>query len=221
MNEPGLLTFDRWVFRLRPASGGAGRLLLLLHGWTGDENSMWVFARNLPAGCTVLAPRAPLAARQGGYSWREMTDGSWGFPSVEDLRPAAEALLEFVDGWSASASLDADSFDVIGFSQGAALTYVLALLHPGRVRALAALSGFLPLGSEEYLAGRPLAGKPVFVAHGTLDERIPVDRARSAVRLLQASGAEVTYCEAETGHKVSKDCLNGLEAYFGSIYNPS
>lgn len=177
--EPGLLSFDGWVFRLKPASEGSGRLLLLLHGWTGDENSMWIFARNLPSGYTILAPRAPIAARPGGYSWREMADGSWGFPSLEDLQPAVGALLDFVDRWSGEASLDAGHFDVIGFSQGAALTYALALLHPERVRALAALSGFLPLGSEVLLAGRPLEGKPVFVAHGTLDERIPVERART------------------------------------------
>jgi phospholipase/carboxylesterase len=180
---------------------------------------MWIFTRHLPAGYTVLAPRAPLAARQGGYSWREVPDGSWGFPSVDDLLPAVEALLDFVDGWSGSVSLDARRLDVIGFSQGAALAYALALLHPDRVRALAALSGFLPAGSDACLAGHPLDGKPVFVAHGTLDPRIPVDRARRSVRELQASGAMVTYCEAVTGHKVSKDCLVNMEAFFSSTYN--
>ena len=182
---------------------------------------MWVFARHLPAGYTILAPRAPLAAPQGGYSWREIAEGTWGFPSVDDLKPVVEALFDFVDRWSVSVSLAAANFDVIGFSQGAALAYALALLHPDRVRVLAALSGFLPSGSEAYLAGRPLEGKPVYVVHGTLDERIPIDRARSAVRLLQASGAAVTYCEAEIGHKVSKDCLNGLQDYFASKYNQS
>jgi len=178
---------------------------------------MWVFARRLPAGYAILAPRAPLAASPGGYSWRELPDGSWGFPSVRDFEPACRGLIELVDTWSASTGGNADCFDVIGFSQGAALGIALALLHPQRVRALGVLAGFLPDGAEPLLERRPLAGMPVFVAHGTLDERVPVERARRAVRELEQAGAVVTYCEAETGHKVSKECLNALEASFGSI----
>ncbi len=50
--------------------------------------------------------------------------------SLEDLRPAAECLLTFVKDWSISAEIDAEQFDLMGFSQGAALVYVLAFLRP-------------------------------------------------------------------------------------------
>jgi len=217
VDEPQLLTLDRWIFRQRLSRTTPGRVLLLLHGWTGDENSMWIFARKVPAEYTLLAPRAPLADQNGGYSWREMTDGQWGFPSIEDLQPAADSLLAFMESWQASMSLAPEPFSVMGFSQGAAVAYVLALSHPDRVRRLAVLSGFLPSGAETVLKSRPLAGKPVFVAHGLKDDRIPVERARKSVVLLQASGARVTYCEAEVGHKVSKECVQGMEYFFASI----
>ena len=32
--------------------------------------------------------------------------------------------------------------------------------------------------------------------------------------LLEQAGAQVTYCEADVGHKVSADCLRGLENFF-------
>jgi phospholipase/carboxylesterase len=103
---------------------------------------------------------------------------------------------------------------LIGFSQGAALCYTLALLHPERIRALAALSGFMPGGAEDLLAKRPLAGKPVFVAHGRQDNKIPVEQARRSVALLEGSGAQVTYCESDGGHKISADCLTWLADIF-------
>ena len=209
-----LLTFQGWTFRLRPAAGPAGRLLLLLHGWTGDENSMWLFGRDFPAEFTLLAPRAPHVEPRGGYTWREMTPGTWGLPSLDDFRPAVDGLLAFVDSWAGSAGVDAATFDCMGFSQGAALTYALAALHPGRLGRLAALAGFLPDGAEQFLGPRSLAGKPVYVAHGTRDEMIPVERARRAAALLGEAGAQVTYCEAETGHKVSPDCFRGLREFF-------
>ena len=38
--------------------------------------------------------------------------------------------------------------------------------------------------------------------------------ARASMTLLEQAGAVVTYCEADVGHKVSADCLRGLETFF-------
>jgi phospholipase/carboxylesterase len=209
-----LLTFENWTLRLRAGTENPAPLLLLLHGWTGDENSMGLFVHSLPARYTILAPRAPFTAPEGGYTWREIGTGSWGFPSLEELKPAAEALVALVDALPDLVDVDRTRFDLIGFSQGAALSYVLALNHPDRVRTIAALSGFLPEGAERLLQGRLLEGKKIFVAHGTTDKMVPVERARQAAKMLEGSGVRVSYCESDAGHKVSKDCLKGLEAYF-------
>ena len=212
--ETRLDSYGQWIFRLRPARREPGHLVLLLHGWTGDEDSMWILARNLPDRHIALAPRAPFSAPEGGFSWRDIQPGSWGFPSLEDLRPAAEALLEFVDGWSASAGVDAGRMDLLGFSQGAAMCCVLACLFPDRVRALAALSGFVPDGVEAAFSPAALAGKPVFIAHGRQDDMVPPERARRSAALLRAAGAQVSYCESDGGHKVSRECLRAMEAFF-------
>lgn len=207
-----LHTFDGWTFRLRPALDEPARLFLLLHGWKGDETSMWVFASLLPDCYTALAPRALYVEPTGGYTWRKIPPGKWGLPALDDLRPAADALVKFVDDWTASTGLDGRQFDVAGFSQGAALTYTLALLHPERVGRFAALSGFLPAGAEDRLAA--LAGKRVFVAHGRQDDLIPVERARQAVALLEAAGVRVTFCESDGGHRVGKECFKGMKTFW-------
>jgi len=54
---------------------------------------------------------------------------------------------------------------------------------------------------------QPLADKPVFVAHGTADKLVSVERARESVAILEKSGARVTFCEAEVGHKVGGECI--------------
>jgi phospholipase/carboxylesterase len=187
----------------------------MLHGWTGDENSMWVFARNFPTDYALLAPRAPHPAPQGGFSWRPPRVDSFGRPSLDDLRDAAEGLIRLVDGYAAKGQIDAAQFDVMGFSQGAALSNVLTCLYPHRIHKAGILAGFMPSGMEEIIAQKPLAGKPIFVAHGTQDNMVPIDRARASMTLLEQAGAHVTYCEAEVGHKVSADCLRGLESFFG------
>jgi len=202
--------FRDWVYRFRPATTTQSRLMLMLHGWTGDENSMWIFAHKLPAQVAVLAPRGPYIVPEGGYTWCEIQGKIWGLLEINDLSPSAEALIGFVDDWSQTAEVDVDQIDLIGFSLGAALSYTLALLHPERIRTLAALSGFMPGNAENLLAGRPLAGKHVFVTHGRQDNMIPVEQTRKCVALLEGSGVQVTYCETDGGHKVSMDCFVGL-----------
>jgi predicted esterase len=59
-----------------------------------------------------------------------------------------------------------------------------------------------------------LEGKPFFVAHGTKDEMVTIERARASIELLEQAGANVTYCEDEVGHKVSVTCLRSLKKFF-------
>jgi len=208
------ITFNGWIMRERQALQEPARILLLLHGWTGDENSMWVFTRKFPENLWIVAPRAPHTAEIGGYSWRELHPGTWGLPTLSDLKPAADSLIQLVDDYAASKGMDGSQFDVAGFSQGGALTNVLSLLYPQRVRKAVVLAGFMPGETDDLLAQRVLTGKPFFVAHGTQDDLIPLERAQQAVGLLESAGAQVTFCEAEVGHKVSADCLRGLETFF-------
>jgi phospholipase/carboxylesterase len=190
---------------------GPFRMLLLLHGWTGDENSMEIFTRGLPENYWLVAPRGIYDSALGGYSWFSDQGKTW--PWVDDFRPAMEALIELltpVDFPEAAI----EQIDVMGFSQGAALAYALAFLYPQRVRNLAGLAGFMPEGGEALARNKPLSGKRVFVAHGRLDKLVPVEMGRTCVSVLKSAGGEVAYCEDEVGHKLSKRCLVGLREFF-------
>jgi phospholipase/carboxylesterase len=205
------LTFEDWTLRLRPPQGKPVALLLMLHGWTGDENSMWSFARNLPANWWILAPRAPYPAAQGGYSWRAPVTG--GFPSLEQLQPSAAALMDLLERWGIANGMDTARVHVIGFSQGGALAVTMALTRPERLERVGVLAGFAPLQAEAFIPSAPLAGKRLFWAHGTQDQMVSMDFARRSVQTLEQCGGQVQFCEAEVGHKVSADCLRRLHTY--------
>ena len=187
-NNTSLITFKDWTLRVRESTHPSSRFLLLIHGLTGDENVMWIFANNLPPDYWMIAPRAPHPSQmeQGGYSWRPPQSESEpeDRPRREELRASAEALLHLVDEYAASAGLDAGTFDVMGFSQGAAMCSLLAFLYPKRIRKVGILAGLVPSGLEELVSQRPLEGKPFFVAHGTKDETITIERARASIEIL-------------------------------------
>lgn len=208
--ETQLTTFENWILRIRPPLGQGKRILLMLHGWQGDENSMWVFAHKFPADYWIVAPRAPHLAPQGGYSW-SMPGAGW--PSVDLLRPAAITLLDLLDSWPRANGLDGSRVDVIGFSQGAAMAFTLALLYPARIHRLGILSGFAPDDTERVLIPKRLNGIRAFVAHGTRDERIPIAQAERSMQLLEQAGAQVSYSESNMAHKLGVNSLRELEAF--------
>ena len=215
-NNTKLITFEDWTLRVQESTSPSPRLMVLIHGLTGDENSMWVFARNLSDHYWMVAPRAPHPSQmeQGGYSWRAPSDESEDRPTLEQLRASAQILLRLVDEYAGSVGIDASTFDVMGFSQGAAMGTLLAFLYPGRIRRAGMLAGFVPSGLEEMVSQRPLEGKPFFVAHGTKDETVTIERARASIEILEQAGAQVTFCEDDVGHKVSVNCLRALKSFF-------
>jgi phospholipase/carboxylesterase len=214
MSVPGeteLVQFEDWTLRVRPATISPARLLLLIHGFKGDENSMWVFTHGLRGEYWIVAPRAPHQVEDGGYSWRSYPTSDP--PGLELFKPAVDRLVHMVDAYATAAGVDAGRFDVIGFSQGAAMTNLVALLHPDRVRKAGILAGFVPEGVESLAGDHPLDGMPFFVAHGTQDETVPIERARQSLAFLERAGAQVTFCEDQVGHKLSAGCLRALKSF--------
>jgi phospholipase/carboxylesterase len=220
-NNTSLITFKDWTLRIRESDHASPRLLLLIHGLTGDENSMWVFARELPPEYWMVAPRAmhPSQMEQGGYSWSPSRSGGEERPSLEQLKPAAEELVRLVDEYAPSVGFEARTFDVMGFSQGAAMASLLAFLYPQRIGKVGILAGFVPSGVEELVSQRRLEDKPFFVAHGTRDETVSIERARASVEVLEQAGAQVTFCEDAVGHKVSASCLRALRQFLADPHS--
>lgn len=211
-NEPIILREDGWVFRVQsPATPEpTSPVMLLIHGLSGDENVMWIFTRNLPRNYWLIAPRGPILT-SSGYAWIEKSPSSR--PHLLDLSSLAASLMDFLERWKEKNNVTTQAVDIMGFSQGAAIAYALAAFYPGNIHRIIALAGFLP--QEDNLPGRysVLKDKPVYIAHGSKDEIVPVTMAEEAVQVLTACGAAVTYCESETGHKLSTGCLRGLEAF--------
>ena len=175
---------------------------------------MWIFANRLPKNALLVAPRGLYPAMLGGYGWHPVADRAW--PDIDDFHPAIEAIWKLLKpGNFPTARLE--QVHIVGFSQGAALGYGLALSDPQRVGLVAGLSGFAPGGVESLVGSRPLEGKACFMAHGTQDQLVPVALARQARQALLKAGAQVTYCEDEVGHKLSAACFRGLETFFARL----
>lgn len=201
--------------RIREPEQVEAPVFLLLHGWTGDEKVMEPFTRALPDGLWVLF-RAPFPAPSQGYSW--LAEIPQGGTRLEHFQPAIDHLEVWLHELERRfPQVDWQRKHWIGFSQGGATILAWALHHPQESQSLSVLAGFLPRRVSPYLERQVLLGKPVFIAHGTKDRIIPVDRAQRMAAALEESGARVTYCEEPVGHKMGAGCLRRWKPFWKEV----
>ncbi len=212
-NQPQKTIIGDWHFRIKQPfqRNKPTKIMLLLHGYLGNENVMWVLTNPLPASYTFIAPRAPIKMGEDKYSWHKITS-HW--PSLEMYKDLAEEILSRVSLWLEETDLHCDRYDVMGFSQGAVMAYALAFLHPEKIGKVAALSGFIPQSWKTGVNTSSIIDKQFYIAHGIEDEIIPFQKATGAAAWLEENGACITLCKAKIGHKLSADCLKGLGNFF-------
>ena len=193
--------------------------IVMVHGWLGNEKVMWAFDRALPPSAFVVSVRAPFESGEG-YGWMLPSAGGRG-DAVEAENASFEeglaALREFVRRLPDAYALDASRIVLMGFSQGAAMSYALLLSNPELIAGVAALAGFLPDPARQWVAAKRLVGKRVFIAHGLDDAIVPVEAATRARGAMEFCGAEVTYHESKIGHKLSADGMRALGRWLASF----
>ncbi len=183
-------------FLYRPGANRTAPLIVLVHGRAGDRSVMWMFERSVPEDCHVLAFQAFLQDPIGGWSWWDM--------STPDLKReaifyAAGRFTRALEAFIVMYDLEPTHVVAMGFSQGSMLLSSVALRDLFQFAGIAVLAGFVLLPTEPTnLRKNPM----VFVAHGSLDDRVPVVKAREGVAALQKLGIEVQYVEEDVGHKV-------------------
>lgn len=105
-----------------------------------------------------------------------------------------------------------------GFSQGCAMALLTALRQPERLAGVMGLSGYLPLAastaSERDAANQDI---PIFLAHGTADPVVPIERARASRDLLQQLGYSIEWHEYPMPHSVCPEELDDISAFLRRV----
>ena len=187
-------------------------LIVLLHGSGADERDMIGLWHDLPATFVVISPRAPFDHAGGGYVWYRKAGAT---PKPGDLDVSRKIIDLVVD--NAVSRFDADPKRVFlgGFSQGAVMTYEVALREPDRFRGAAVLSGILFGSATAALPARAdLSRDSFFVAHGTADTVIPFAAATSARANLAKLGVPtVFHAYPGMGHTTGPQETSDLAAW--------
>ncbi|MDB3914083.1 alpha/beta hydrolase-fold protein [Flavobacteriaceae bacterium] len=196
-----LLTFVEKLPKL-PAKNPP--LLILLHGYGSNELDLFSFADELPETLVIVSLRAPYEMGHGGYAWYDINLDSKNnkFSDLNQARKSLQKITTTIDYIKTKHNTNPNNTFLLGFSQGAILSYALSFNFPNKIEHVIALSGYL--NSE--LIPKENTQKihtDYYISHGAVDQVIPVEWARKAGPFLDSKGLKNKYSEYPVGHGVA------------------
>ncbi len=180
-------------------------LLLLLHGYGSNENDLFSFTDHLHPSLLIVSLRAPHALPMMGFAWYSIhfdaEQGKWS--DDEEAIASRELVLQFLDELQQTHSYDPIKVHLLGFSQGAILSYALGLTYPKRFASVIALSGYLNENISQL--PKPAEAPTLYAAHGTLDEVVPFDWGQQSALQLKQKGFDIQFDMFPVGHTIGQD----------------
>lgn len=193
-------------------------VIFLLHGVGSNEKDLFSFADKLPDNYLIISARGPVTIAPGRYGWFHVDftpDGPK--PNFEEEAHSRKLLVSFIGQMQEKFNFDTKRVLLCGFSQGGIMNYSIALTRPGLVKGIAIMSSrLLPEIKPLVPAADKLKGLNIFISHGTADQVLTVEYARSARAYLQSLKLEPEYHEyAGAVHQINaqmfSDLLNWIE----------
>lgn len=191
-------------------------VVVMVHGWAGNEGSMWIFRRLIPSGVAIITPRAPINLDDQSAVWFRYADTAH-HPAIDSVKTAVATLADFLQELPYLYPIDPERLVLMGFSQGAMVCNALLLNHPQQVIGMASLAGSVPVGADGD-EGPAMPDFPVFIAHGQRDKAIPIEEGRKTRTIYTQRGAHVTYGEYNVSHKMNMSGMQDLKAWLETVF---
>ena len=199
--------------------------VIWLHGLGADGHDFEPIVPELGLRIAVrfVFPHAPVrpVTINGGMPMRAWYDiRGFSRTAAEDeagIRASASAVVELIDR-EVERGVPSERIVLAGFSQGGAIALHTALRERRALGGVMALSTYLPLAAllaeERSLAN---AGIPIFMAHGTVDNVLPLALGEAARRALEALGYAVEWHAYPMAHSVCLEEISAIGAWLAAL----
>ena len=145
-----------------------------------------------------------------GHAWYSIhfdaEQGKWS--DDKEAIGSRELILQFLDELLEIHPYHKSQVHLLGFSQGAILSYALGLTYPKRFASVIALSGYLNENITQL--PQPEDAPAIYAAHGSLDEVVPYDWGHRSAELLKQKGFVIQFDSFPVGHTVGQNGFSKL-----------
>lgn len=194
-------------------------VIVLLHGYGSNEEDLFDIAKSFDERFVTVSLRAPFNAKDQGYCWYPL-DLTVNKEFRHDYKMAKESrtkILAFISSFCKEYKADSTQVFLLGFSQGAIMSYDLAFFKPEKIKGVVALSGLLLEETKKIKTDAlKLAKVKFFIAHGNADNVIDLKKGEEAAKFLKDKKNNVTFKTYEMPHALVGKELNDIKDWLKS-----
>jgi phospholipase/carboxylesterase len=188
-------------------------LMVMLHGRANYAKTIFTIEGLLDPRFTVLAIQAPFVSDKSGFEWFKPNEAgrSDEISDASRFQESEDRLTLQIERMRTERGLQNSPLYLLGFSQGAAMCFLLGLRGKLGARRVVPMSGFLPQPVKGWERLDPKA--KYMITHGTEDEVLPPEVSIRAKDYLVSRGIDAQYHEYRGRHKMSLSCLHHVNAW--------
>jgi phospholipase/carboxylesterase len=198
------MSYLQYIVREPKIASQKPPLLILLHGYGSNKEDLFSFADELPDELLIVSAQAPLSIGNGGFAWYSINfdDINGKFSDLKEAKQSIDEIADFIEEIKIKYNTNPDKTFLLGFSQGAILSYSLSFFHPDKIQHILALSGYI----NTALLPKNISSEiktDYYCSHGSVDQVLPVEWARNSKPFLDNLGFQNEYSEYNVGHGVA------------------
>lgn len=194
-------------------------VIILLHGYGSNESDLFDIAKSFDDRFITFSLRAPYTADGQGFCWYKLDF----LPNKEfkyDYKQAKESrakILSFISNACKAYKLDSTQVFLMGYSQGAIMSYDISLFKPEKIKGVLALSGRMMDETKQMKFDALKAAKvKYFIAHGNADNVIDLKKGEEAAQFLQSKKNNVEFKIYDMPHAIIGKELNDIKSWLKS-----
>jgi phospholipase/carboxylesterase len=194
-------------------------LLIALHGYEGNKESMMGLAQKINSSDLIIAsvqgPNAFFVRSESepnkpkiGFGWMMQ------YHAEETIKLHHETVLSVIEETASQHAINRRGIFLLAFSQSVSLNYRFAFTHPGVVRGVIAVCGGIPGDWDQDKYHK--CDTEVLIIAGETDEFYPVERTRTFKPAIEKRAKSVEYRSFPVGHVFPRESLAVIDEWIGA-----
>jgi len=187
------------------------KVIFLLHGYGSNEEDLYSLKEFFPSNFITISLRAPISIGLDSYAWYSINFENdidrW--IDIDEAIRAKNIIIKDILLHLKDLAFTNERVSLLGFSQGAILSWSIGIEYPNLIKNILPLSGFYHSEiTETNLIHKDRLNS--FSTHGINDQVIPVDWARRGLQSLIEYNINIEFKEYESGHEINNENLRDV-----------
>ena len=186
------------------------KIIFLLHGYGSNEEDLFSLKEFIPSNYIIISLRAPIIIGFNSYAWYtinfENNIDRW--IDKDEAINSKNVIINDISLHVEDLGFKNKKISLLGFSQGAILSWSLGVEYPHLIKNILPLSGFYHSEITNFNSNSRFKLN-CFSSHGIHDPVIPISLARNGIKLLKKN-INIEFKEYQSGHEINNKNLRDI-----------